>query len=293
MPTALNRSLAALVGIVALLAPVAAVPIVRTIYVTVTDKNGAKVPGLTAADFAVKEGGKAVEIIKAEPATARMHLALMVEDRLTPSADIRQALGDFITRVRPVAEISLITVGLSNITIVPYTQSLDLLVAGIRQFSLSGQPAANLTEGLLEIGREFERQPADRPVIVAVALASGASSVSADEVQGQLRQSGAGFFALTFGGAQGAGNTAVGSLGDESWREQVLGDGTRQTGGRRINISATREASKTLQQLADDLMSQYVITYALPEGTKLDRRLNVSLKPKGLTLRAPTALRDR
>ena len=271
----------------------AAVPTVRTIYVTVTDKNGAKVPGLTAADFAVKEGGKAVEIIKAEPATARMHLALMVEDRLTPSADIRQALGDFISRMQPSAEISLITVGLSNITVVPYTQSLDLLVAGIRQFSLSGQPAANLTEGLLEIGREFEKHPADRPVIVAVALSSGSSSASADEVLGQLRQSGAGFFALTLGGAQGASDSPVGSIGDESWREQVLGDGTRQTGGRRINIVATRETSKSLQQLADDLMSQYVITYALPDGAKLDRRLNVSLKPKGLTLRAPTALRDR
>jgi hypothetical protein len=47
-----RRSLGALVGIVALLTPVAAVPIVRTIYVTVTDKDGAKVPGLTAADFA-------------------------------------------------------------------------------------------------------------------------------------------------------------------------------------------------------------------------------------------------
>src|SRR5438477_13164636 len=100
------------------LTSLSAVPIVRTIYVTITDKNGAKVPGLTAADFAVKEGGKAVEIIKAEPATARMHLALMVEDRLTPSADIRQALGDFISRMQPSAEISLITVGLSNITVV-------------------------------------------------------------------------------------------------------------------------------------------------------------------------------
>jgi hypothetical protein len=293
MKPALNRALAALVCAICLLAPAGAVPTLRTIYVTVTDNKGVKVPGLTAADFAVKEGGKAVEIIKAEPAKARIHLALLVEDRLTPSADIRQALGDFISRMQPFAEISLITVGLSNITVVPYTQSLDLLVSGIRQFSLSGQPAANLTEGLLELSKELEKQPVERPVIVAVALASGSSSASADEVLGHLRQSGAGFFALTFGGAQGASDSPVGSIGDESWREQVLGDGTRQTGGRRINIAAIREGSKSLLQLADDLMSQYVITYALPEGAKLDRRLNVSLKPKGLTLRAPTALRDR
>ena len=46
-------------------------PIVRTVYVTVTDGNGAPVPDLTPADFTIKEGGKEREIVKAVRATAR------------------------------------------------------------------------------------------------------------------------------------------------------------------------------------------------------------------------------
>ena len=57
-------------------------PTPRTVYVTVTDSKGAPVPDLTAANFKVKEGGKDREIVKAEPAKTRPHLALMVEERL-------------------------------------------------------------------------------------------------------------------------------------------------------------------------------------------------------------------
>src|SRR5436190_3879606 len=164
------------------LTSLSAVPIVRTIYVTITDKDGAKVPGLTAADFAVKEGGKAVEITKVEPATGRMHMALLVEERLSPDATIRQAVFDFMKRVQPAAEISLVSVGLSNRTIVPYTQSMDALVGALNQLPVIQQPTANLLEGLIQVGKEYEKQPPDRPVIVAVAMSSGPNEASADEV---------------------------------------------------------------------------------------------------------------
>ena len=82
-------------------------------------------------------------------------------------------------------------------------------------------------------------------------------------------------------------------MGDESGRERVLGDGPKQSGGRRVEISTTGQASKALQQIAGDLLSQYVITYALPSGVKPDKRVNVSLKRKDIVLRAPTAIPDR
>jgi hypothetical protein len=45
----------------------------------------------------------------------------------------------------------------------------------------------------------------------------------------------------------------------------VLGDGAKQSGGRRIEVTATI-AAKGLQQIASDL-SSYMIQHALPTGS--------------------------
>ena len=82
-------------------------------------------------------------------------------------------------------------------------------------------------------------------------------------------------------------------MNDHAGREQVLGDGTRQSGGRRIDVTTTNAMPKALQQFANDLLAQYAITYALPDGVKPDRRLNVSVKRRGVSLRAPSVIPDR
>src|SRR3954469_17606626 len=132
-------------------------PFQRTIYVTVTDSKGASIPELTAADFTIKEGGKTAEIIKVEPATARMRVALMVEERLSPDGNVRQGLFEFMKRVLPTAEISLISVGLRNTTVVDYTTSGDALVGALNQLSLNPQPTSNLMEGLLEVSKQIQQ----------------------------------------------------------------------------------------------------------------------------------------
>ncbi|MEP6918497.1 MAG: hypothetical protein ABJC89_22845, partial [Acidobacteriota bacterium] len=207
MRTALTLSLGVLVLSTAALAPVSAAgpaaafaPVMRTIYATIVDKDGAKVPDLTAADFTIKESGKTAEIVKVEPATAKIRLALMIEERLAPDGAVRQGLFEFIKRMQPLAEISVISVGLRNTIVVDYTQSGDALVGALNQLSLNPQPTSNLMEGLLEIGRAIEKQKPERPVIVAVAFSGGqAGGASANEVLGQLRQSGAGLYSVTLG----------------------------------------------------------------------------------------------
>ena len=82
-------------------------------------------------------------------------------------------------------------------------------------------------------------------------------------------------------------------MADESGREQVLGDGAKQSGGRRFDVVTTNAIPKALQQVADDLAAQYTITYALPDGVKMDKRFNVSTDRKGVSLRAPIAIRDK
>ena len=80
---------------------------------------------------------------------------------------------------------------------------------------------------------------------------------------------------------------------DESGREQVLGDGAKQTGGRRIDVVTTGNIPKALQQIADDLAAQYAISYTLPDGVKPDKRISVSTDRKGVSLRVPAGLPDK
>ena len=67
-------------------------PIVRTVYVTVTDGQGSAVPDLGPDDFTLKEGGKQREVIKAHPATARIRLTVMAEERLLGDGSVRLGL---------------------------------------------------------------------------------------------------------------------------------------------------------------------------------------------------------
>jgi hypothetical protein len=267
-------------------------PVVRTVYVTVTDGQGAPVSDLAPADFVVKEGGKDREVLKAVPATARMRLAVMVEERLLGDGSIRTGLFEFMKRLQPFAETSFITIGLRNTTVFDYTTDLNAIVASLNGLTLNPSPHSNVAEGILDIGKAVERERAARPVIVVIAVSGGqAGGASSNEVLTQLRQSGAGMYAVTIANNQAV--PGVGALADESNREQVLGDGAKQSGGRRVEVTATVAVPKALQQIAGDLSAQYMIQYSLPGGVKPNRSLNVSLKRRGVSLRAPSAIPDR
>lgn len=263
----------------------------RTVYVTVTDNKGAPVPDLTAADLVVKEGGKEREITKVAPATAKMRLTLAVEERLIADTSIRQSIFDFLKRTSDYAEIRMITIGLRNNTVADYTSSLDVLVGAINKFTLNPMKDSNVAEGVLEIAGHYTEVKPERPVLVVLAISGGQAGVDPRTVLDKLRQGGVTMYSATLAWGNDAGT--VGTLTDQSGREQVLGDGPKQTGGRRIEVPSTGAFPKTMQLIAEDLRAQYGITYVLPDGVKPDKRFGISSKRKGLTLRAPSAIPDR
>jgi hypothetical protein len=283
-----------------LLAPVAdlaaeTVATERTVYVTVTDGKGAAVPDLTVADLVVKEGGKEREITKAAPASAKMRLTLAVEERLIADTSIRQAIFEFMKRLVDYAEIRMITIGLRNHTVADYTGSLDVLVSAINKFTLNPNKDSNIAEGVLEIADHYADSKVERPVLVVLALSGGQAGVDGRTVLEKLRQSGATMYSATLAwSTAGAADTGpVGTLTDQSSREQVLGDGPKQSGGRRIEVPSTGAFPRSLQQVSDELRAQYAVTYVLPEGVKPDKRFAISSKRKGITLRGPSAIPDR
>ena len=272
-------------------ATVAAAPTTRTVYVTVTDGKGGAVTDLTAADLVVKEGGKEREIVTAEPAKAKMRLALTVEERLVGDGSIRLGMFEFVKRVAGAAEISLITVGLSNRTLVDYTPDANVVLDAINKLTLNPTRDSNLSEGILELASKFASAKAQRPVIVVVALSGGQAGVDPRTVLDKLGDSGATMHSVTReGGSSAAG---VGSLGEESGREQVLGDGPKQSGGRRVDVNVVTAVPKALQQVADDLLAQYTVSYTLPDGVKANKRFGISTKKRGVSLRGPTIIPER
>jgi hypothetical protein len=263
----------------------------RTVYVTVTDGKGAAVPDLAAADLVVKEGGKEREITKATPASAKMRLTLAVEERLIADTSIRQALFEFMKRLADYADIRMITIGLRNHTVVEYTGSLDVLVSAINKFTLNPNRDSNVAEGILEIAEHYADSKAERPVLVVLALSGGQAGVDARTVLDKLRQSGTIMYSATLAWTTDTG--AVGTLTDQSSREQVLGDGPKQSGGRRIEVPSTGAFPRSLQQVSDELRAQYAVTYVLPDGVRPDKRFAISSKRRGINLRGPSAIPDR
>jgi VWFA-related protein len=265
----------------------------RTVYVTITDSKGAPVPDLTAANFKVKEGGKDREIVKAIPATTKPHLALMVEERLIGDAQTRLGLFEFVKRLNGVAEVSLVTVGLKNTSLTPFVTDVNVVLKAINELSLNPQPTSNLTECISDMAKVFDEQNVERPVMVVVAFAGGQAGATASSILNTLRQSGSQLYAVTFA-IQGSNNSSnLSTMGDEAGREQVLGDGSKQSGGRRIEVVTTAAIQKSLFQVADDLAAQYQISYSLPDGVKPDKRFSLAVDRKGLTVRAPQGLPDK
>ena len=101
----------------------------------------------------------------------------------------------------------------------------------------------------------------------------------------QLRKSGAILYVISTVGAQRAApsqarqgiSTEQAQLHDDEAVESahnlglVLGDGSRESGGRHEQVISTT-LIPTLEQLADELLNQYVLTCLLPDGVETDRQ---------------------
>ena len=70
---------------------------------------------------------------------------------------------------------------------------------------------------------------------------------------------------------------------------QVIGDGSRESGGRHDQVISTT-LIPTLEHLADELLNQYALTCVLPDGVKPTDKLSVASKRKGVTIRAASRL---
>jgi hypothetical protein len=72
---------------------------------------------------------------------------------------------------------------------------------------------------------------------------------------------------------------------------EVLGDGPKQSGGKRDEIVASAGIVAGLQELAEALRNQYALSFSRPDRPKDTEKISISVKRSGLTVRAPVKLR--
>jgi len=268
----------------------------RTVYVSVLNKSGAPVTDLSADDFLIKEGGKDREIVRAGMTAVPLRIAVVVDDNGT--GIFRAGVAKFIERLQGRAEFALSTVEGQHLRLVDYTSNLERVLTALSQ--LSARPATNdggqLLEGIFETAKDLQKRRAPRPIIVVLTVGGEEhSTLPAHHVLEELEKSGAALNVIAINSSALRAMVTVskpGALLESNLNlSEVLGDGPKQSGGKRDEIVASAGIFSGLQELAEALRNQYAVSFSRPDRPKDTEKLSVSVKRSGLTVRAPMKLR--
>jgi VWFA-related protein len=274
----------------------------RALYVSVTDKNGAAITDMQAADFEVKDGGKTRDIVSVEEAKIPLRIAILDADQGTGAFQL--GIARFMQKLLGHAEFALYSVVIQPEKVIDFSHDGRELSGAVSKLGSRGrETGAQLMEAIQGATKEVQHEER-RPAIVVLRLGGeAASQITGNDLREELRKSGAVLYVVSAAGAQGSappqarGTDAVsvqqGQMRDAELAEgqfnlnQVLGDGAKDSGGRHDQVIATTHA-KPVEQIAEELLHQYEIKYAVPDGVKPSDRISVTTKRKGVTLHAPS-----
>ena len=254
--------------------------VTRKVYISATDSKGMPITDLTAAEITVKEGGKERTVAGLVPATAPVHVAILVEDNGT--GGFQFAVSQFLQKVHGRGQFSISVLTPQALRLVDFTDDVEGLKGALGKLGQRGRAESDgdqLPEAISDAAKELQLRKAERPVILALTIAGGIlHSVEPNNVLRIVRSSGASLNLVYVSGA---------NLG------QVLGDGPKESGGRIEEAGTGQAIAPAVSRIADSLLNQYLLTYTLPDGVKLSDRLSVTTSRKGIKLTAPSRITDK
>jgi VWFA-related protein len=266
----------------------------RTILATAVDRDGAPVAGLTAADFTVREGGRARTVVSAAPSTRPLFVVLMIDDSGLGLQSMREGAAAFIELLRDQAAVAIVTTGGRNIKLTDFTNSRATLMAAINKVYARNVTGSFLTDGIVEVAREFIEREAIRTAIVSMGVeGQDFSDVRPDEVFRTIQQSATRLYMVRLGQPLIGRSNALDDLRGESFADEstrfnaILGQAPPRSGGRIEQLASHTGIPRVMQSFAAELIGQYEVTYASPDSSPVDVRLEVGTTRPGLRVRAP------
>lgn len=262
------------VALAALLAP-AASQVQKTLLVTVLDQSGAPVKDVAPADLAVREDESMREVVSVKPATDPMTIAILVDNtkptmgKNAPTQELRAALNTFVKTIQtasPESQIGIWEFAGAGVMTQKPTVKTDELAKKINRMFPAQQPGGVMLEALVDASKELSKKGiGPRRVILSVSFNSPeVSEVDPREVAMTMRKAGVTYWALTIGGN---GDSSTQSGGGTASRELIMNNVTQASGGMRLTGVTAISLEAQAKTIADALLSQYLVTYARPEGS--------------------------
>ncbi|MDO8835842.1 MAG: VWA domain-containing protein [Vicinamibacterales bacterium] len=257
----------------------------RDLFVSVLDSAGNPVTDLAAGDFIVREDRLVREVLRARRATDPIDLAILVDNSQASTnniQDLRRALEAFVTKMADAGNLSLTTVADRPTRVQDYTRDTQALQKAVgRLFPVAGS-GATMLEAISEVLTGLKTRQTERAAVLAIWLGGPEFSGLAHlRVLEHLQAEGAALHVVTVG----SGVPPDTATEEGRHREIVFDQGSRDTGGRRKNVLSSMGLGEALDQLAAELTSQYRITYARPDSLIPASKLEVSVRPAGLSAR--------
>ena len=285
----------------------------RDVYVTVLDTDGVPITGLTAEHFAVREDGRDRDVLRVEPLSVPMHVALLVDTSLGASIPVdayRTAVNEFIERTAGVHHVALYSFGDRAQRVVPFTQDAVRLKAGAENIYVRSTGASYLIDAVDLAMTDMDGLRLERPLIVAVSTESPEGSAkSAGSVMKRLVTSSIVLHTVVLASATGSDARSTGgrrtdtsvpgrrqnleaimALGEgDRERNQLLQQGVPATGGSVQRLSNLMALGPALFRLASEFAASYRLTFARPPSDKPPRDLQIGVMLEGVTVRAAAA----
>lgn len=257
-----------------------------TVPVTVTDRSGHFVRGLTASDFEIFEDGQPRPVTQFTANRVPVSVAILLDISGSMSTEparwnlTRRAVASFMSRLEERDEVTLIVFNERSVRVGGWTRHTTDVFSALAGVRTGG--STDLFRALLDALPVLRE--ASHPRDVLLLISDGNSNVGKYEFApigpnrvravDEIRRSGAAVYAIGVG------------MGAEPVNRRTLGDVSEPTGGYFEVVSSADMLEAAVGRVADDLRDQYILGFVPTETDGAIHGIEVKTHGAGHRIRA-------